>query len=164
MSDVSRSSLIQYSETKSILTIFLSYIKLSFMWLCEEHIIKSSLLYKRKSILKQDIFFVCLPKKKKAKLQIIVFKFGQSSIQSFKFWPFQLSPLYLVPLQFTYSGNFCYLSAVKCKKNSIVFIFYFLQFFILKNQEKQLKFSGILFFDFFYFKKINKKILEKIKK
>ena len=41
-------------------------------------------------------------------------------------------------------------------KNGIVFIFFY-NFFILKNQEKQLKISGIFFFNFFYIKKSIKK-------
>ena len=56
--DVSRSFLIHYSETKSILTIFLSYIKLSFMWLCEDCLMKSSLSYKRKSFLAKKIYYL----------------------------------------------------------------------------------------------------------
>ena len=54
--DVSRSFLIHNSETKSILTIFLSYIKLRFMWLCEDRTMKSSLLYKRKSLLANKLY------------------------------------------------------------------------------------------------------------
>ena len=37
----------------------------------------------------------------KAKLQIISSKFDQSSIQSFKFWPFQFSPLSLIWFQYS---------------------------------------------------------------
>ena len=50
-----------------------------------------------------------------AKLQIIPFKFGQSSIQSFKFWSAQFSPLSLVkiqlsPLSFDYFNLVLYVS------------------------------------------------------
>jgi hypothetical protein len=43
------------------------------------------------------------------------------------------------------------------------FFFFFYNFFILKNQEKQLKISGIFFFDFFYIKKSIKKFWKKLK-
>jgi hypothetical protein len=52
-------------------------------------------------------------------------------------------------------------------KNGIVFIFIFTIFFILKNQEKQLKISGFFFRFLLYqkIKKINKKkFWKKIKK
>ena len=48
-------------------------------------------------------------------------------------------------------------------KNDIVFSFLFYNFFILKNQEKQLKISRIFFFDFFYIKKSIKKFWKKLK-